>query len=397
MKRMEESIRHSLKGENILILGGSGVLGSRLVQVLVNHYCANVTVLARNLTKAVRIARFPVEIVQGDVTNGELLASAMEGKKLIIDCTFPKEGASKVRRTMAYRMANTIGKTAIEKGVRRLVHLSTISVYGSATSSQLDENNPRRPGTDAYATSKLVGENEMLRLHRDENLPVVILQPTVVYGPFTNWTIGSINQLKNGRIVLPDGGSGVCNAVYIDDVVQAILRAAVKPEIEGEVFLISGDTAITWNEFYGAYEAMFDCKSITFMSDTEVRSELSKRKRQGRPAWRLFQVLRQDASMRQLVLRLPIIAQIYALASGIASKNQMNWFKERLLKTKTQPSAGTNSKPLIFPTISQLNIYESKALVSIEKARQLLDYTPAYNLERGMAVTFEWAKWARLV
>ena len=71
-----------------------------------------------------------------------------------------------------------------------------------------------------------------------------VLQPTVVYGPFgVTWTVRPLEQLQDGGLLLINGGTGVCNAVYVDDVVDAMVRASTAPSAHGEAFLISGADA----------------------------------------------------------------------------------------------------------------------------------------------------------
>ena len=94
---MDKVVTDALARAKVLVLGGSGVIGSRLVDVLVEGCRAEVSVLVRNLAKAVRVARHPVELIHGDVTDAALLARAMAGKDIVIDCTFPKEGDFKQR------------------------------------------------------------------------------------------------------------------------------------------------------------------------------------------------------------------------------------------------------------------------------------------------------------
>ena len=393
---MTDPLIDALRGMNILVLGGSGVIGSRVVELLVEACQARVSVVVRNLAKAVRIVRYPVDLIHGDVSDPLLLERAMAGQQIVIDCTFPKEGNFDERCENARMMARNIGEAMIRQGVRRLVHLSTISVYGRPSGSTLDETAPRRPGQDAYGASKLAGEQEMLRLYRERGMPVAVLQPTIVYGPFTGWSVGPIAQLRNGVFVLPEGGRGSCNAVYLDDVVRAILRAAVADGVEGEVFLISGDPAVSWKEYYGAYEAMLGCSSTTSMSEAEILAALAVRARAVRPARRLLQTLRQDAALRQMVLGLPGIAQIYRTIKTVASKEKMEGIKDRLLDRKSAGD-GSSQKPLIFPTTVQLGIYVPATMVSIAKARQWLGYAPTFGLARGMKLTRAWAEWSRLL
>ena len=393
---MDKPLTDALAGAKVLVLGGSGVIGSRLVEVLVEGCRADVSVLVRNLAKAVRIARHPVELIHGDVSDAELLARAMQGKDIVVDCTFPKEGDFKARCAGARAMARTIGEAVLGQSVRRLVHLSTISVYGRPSGAVLDETAPRQPGNDAYGASKLASEQEMLRQHRERGLPAVVLQPTIVYGPFTGWTAGPIGQLKSGTFVLPDSGRGACNAVYLDDVVQAILRAAVADGVGGEVMLVSGDPVPSWKAFYGAYESMLGFSSTGAMSEAEIQNALAAQAKAGRPARRLLQRLRDDAALRQMVLGLPVVAQGYAAVKALMPKDRMEGIKDRMLDRRA-PAAATPAKPLLFPTQVQLGIYVPETRVSIDRARRLLGYAPAFDLERGMALTRAWAEWARLL
>lgn len=390
---MTEVLASRLAGANVLVLGGSGVIGSRLVEVLVKGCHANVSVLVRNLTRAIRVARYPIDLVHGDVTDAELLDRVTAAKDFVIDLTFPKEGDIAERREAARAMARNTGSAVLKHQVKRLVHLSTISVYGPLNGRILDERSPRLPGKDPYGASKLAGEEEILRIHREQGLPVVVLQPTVVYGPFTGWSAGPISQLVHGTFVLPNDGRGICNAVYIDDVVQAILRAAVTEGVEGEVFLISGDPAVTWREFYGGYEQILGIMATRSMNEQQILDALAVRDKADRPSRRLIATLRQDAELRQVVLGLPVVAQVYSLMKLLTPKEKIEQIKDRLLDRKSD--ALRNAKPLIFPTRVQLGIYAPETVVSVAKARALLDYAPIYDLKMGMEQTRAWARWAR--
>jgi len=391
-----QEVSGALNGAKILVLGGSGVIGSRLVEVLAGQIGVEVDVVVRTLSKAVRMARYPVRLIPGEVQDSELLSRAMEGCDIVMDLTYPAAGAFRERCTEARQMAGTIAETALKQHVRRVVHLSTISVYGSLGEGVLDETAPRRAGRgDAYGASKLAGEAEMVRYARDNDAPVVILQPTVVYGPFAGWTLGPISQLRRGRVVLPNGGDGLCNAVYLDDVVQAILRAAVTPGVEGETFLVSGDSAVSWKDFFAGYEAMLGLSSTVAMSESSVRSVLLEKERAARPCRNLIRLLRENGELRQAVLHLPGIAQIYAAAQVLLPDAGMEGVKDRLMNRETE-AAVQPEKPLIYPSSAQMDVLNAKMSVSIAKARGRLGYVPAYSLEDGMKATREWVEWARL-
>ena len=68
----------------------------------------------------------------------------------------------------------------------------------------------------------------------NRGLSVAVVQPTVVYGPFgTTFTIKPLQKMKSGRVILVNGGDGLANLVYVDDVVSGMLVAAVHEGAHG--------------------------------------------------------------------------------------------------------------------------------------------------------------------
>ncbi len=387
-------------GTRFLVLGGTGVIGSRLVERLSLQWQAEVTVMARRLAGAVRVARYPVRLIAGDVCDRDRLAPAMQGADVVVDCTYARSGTLKERCAEARHAATNIAETALSAGVRRVVHLSTISVYGRTPDGVLRESAVRDPQSDPYGRSKLIAEQTMVEHHRQHDLPVVVLQPTVVYGPYAGWSIGPLNQLRAGTFVLVNNGAGLCNAVYLDDVVDAILLAATTQGIDGEVFLVSAAQPVSWHAFYQGYERMIGRPATLGMPAAAVRQALHDRARRNTPAKRLYAELRKNPELRQMLLGLPVIAQSYRLLRMTLAGGTFQRLKTRMLGNQTpakSSSAGPGPARLIYPSSAQLELYESRTEVSIEKAGRLLGYRPRYDLAAGMAMTAQWAEWARLI
>jgi nucleoside-diphosphate-sugar epimerase len=89
-------------------------------------------------------------------------------------------------------------------------------------------------------------------------LAVVVIQPTVIYGPHgPRWTVSALERLAREPGLLPSGaGHGICNAVYVDDVVSALLLAAAVPGAAGGRFIVSGPAPVSWGDFYDRYRDM---------------------------------------------------------------------------------------------------------------------------------------------
>lgn len=125
--------------------------------------------------------------------------------------------------------------TALASNVERIVHISSMAVYGRAT-GVVDEQSPIATAGGGYAGAKLDGE----RLARDFSKRggrVVVLRPSCIYGPGSEQWTGRIGRLvRAGRIGdLGPAGDGYCNLIYIDDMVSAVVQALQRPGLDGEV------------------------------------------------------------------------------------------------------------------------------------------------------------------
>ena len=241
----------ALSGKRILVTGGTGFIGSRLIERLVLEENAEARVLVHHPAHAARVARLPVAIVQGDVLDAADLERAAEGCEMIFHCAYGTSPDETLQRRVNVEGTRNVFDAALGAKVKRVVHFSTLMVYGVTADGDLDETAPRRYFGNAYSDSKLDAEKLAFDYIRRHHLAVVILQPTAVYGPFAlQWTQNVLEKMKTGRMILVDGGEGLRNAVYIDDLVSAALLAAVKEQAVGEAFLISGEAPVTWIEFY---------------------------------------------------------------------------------------------------------------------------------------------------
>jgi len=220
----------------------------------------------------------------------------------------------------------------------------------------------------------------MLELHNRHGLPVVVVQPTIVYGPFVkSWTQGPLTQLKSGTVILPYEGSGLCNAVYIDDVADSLILAATNPNAIGETFLISASEPVTWREFYRAYEAMLGITATRCMSALEIQA---RRKHDSRSQPLIAR------TVTWLIRRSP-----YPVISAGKWLKERSPFVARILQHYV--ATGDSSGPREFvPDPQRLALFLAKTRVRIDKAREILGYEPRFNLESGMEHTKMYFQWA---
>lgn len=375
-----------LSGKQVLVTGATGFIGGRLVEKLVMEHHADVRTLVRDFGRASRIARFDIEMVRGDITDSSSVAEAIKGCEVIFNCAYDLKGSREKRKQANVVGTENVAKAALRAGTR-LVHVSTVDVYGWPFQETLDESCPRSPGPDIYAQTKFAGEELLWSYHRQHTLPLVIVQPTIIYGPFSRpWTLSVVERLKNRQVVLIDGGEGICNAVYIDDVVDALILAGTEPRALGEAFLISGPEPSKWREFYGAFEWLLGKKGTVSISSEEAER------------WRTFTASSLQDRMVNAAKESRILRRAYEKSRVFVPRAIKELIKSTVLNPRNGSSKSGKERQTIEPVDeSRLKLYRTHCRVKIDKARHLLGYEPAFNFERGMRVTGQFLKWVGLV
>ncbi|MES1241372.1 MAG: NAD-dependent epimerase/dehydratase family protein [Acidobacteriota bacterium] len=391
-----------LRGRKVFVTGATGGIGGRLVERLVRHHGADVRVLIRNPSSAARLARFPLTFHMGDVTRSEDLDRAIRGSELVFHCAYGTTGSQKHHAWVNRVGTERVLEAAHRAGAARVVHLSTLMVYGRTGDGDLDETAPRRRFGNAYSDSKLEAEAMALQYSRSGRVPVAVLQPTAVYGPYGGvWTTKPLQALKAGRQILVNGGDGFANAVYVDDLVSAMLLASVKDGAAGEAFLISGPEPVSWRELYERFARMLGPGPERTVSMTAAEARAHYRKHQRETAHvhqELLRHFKQDQAFRDRLMATRELFALREMASSILPEGLQQKIKGRMSGNAfaSPPRAG-GELPILPLTPEMVDFYIPKTRVRIDKARRILGYEPAFSLKRGMELTEQWARWADLV
>ncbi len=394
----KENEGKKLKGKKIFVTGGTGFIGSHLVEHLITKYSADVHVLVRNFTRASQISRFPVKMFQGDILDKTAIANAIKGCEYVFHCAYGNTGSPVQQKEVNIKGTENVLEESLRQNIKRVMHMSTISVYGETKDGDLNELSPRKYSKEVYGDSKLEAEKIALYYFKKFGLPVSIIQPTIVYGPFApSWTISPINRLKKSRIILVEDGKGLCNAVFIEDVIQALILAAVKEKVIGETFLISAEEPATWWDFYKGYEKMIGDESTISMDLEEIRQFNKIYRGERKTINQIKKACKKHPDILRGIFHLPAVNQFYKISKVIVPKSILNRVKENFIG-KNEMDIQNKIEKLIFPmTQKEINFYSAKTYVKIDKAKNLLGYQPKYNLKQGMEITEKWAKYANMI
>jgi nucleoside-diphosphate-sugar epimerase len=191
-------------------------------------------------------------------------------------------------------------------------------------------------------------------------------------------------------VLVINEGAGTCNAVYVDDVVEALLSAATTPAAHGEAFLVSGAQPTTWRTFFESYRNALGRGDLVSVTPEDARVQYDATLPRGLVADAL-RVLTRETRRRDAVLR----PRLQDSATGrllLRAAERSGLLPHPGVKAAPPPAGAP--QPL-HP--SKVPMFVSTARVRIDKARTLLGFTPRFDLERGMAMTMEWARWANLL
>jgi predicted dehydrogenase/nucleoside-diphosphate-sugar epimerase len=384
----------------VLVTGASGFIGCRVAEVLHLGKGWQVRALVHKPGSAARLARLPVDMVQGDLKSPDDMARAVSGCDAVVHCAIGTDYGQR-REIFAVTVDGTrrLAAAALAAGVSRFVHLSSIAVHGNVRDEFIDEATPVRPSRrDDYSESKAQAERLIEEAAR-AGLPAVILRPGCVYGPFSRtFSMRPIDFLRQGRLVLVGSADLPSNTVYIDNVVCAILRALEAPAsvANGQVFAISEGDALTWEQFYGYFAAAMA---------TELRFAPQEPAAPKTGRWLLSPLSWAQAWIRG-GRQLATSPEFRSLGKRFLNTDPLGrlprWLLERFpgLDRAVRRMVGTNSvmiyrRPGHAPE-DIMKVRGIPALIRIDKARQVLGYEPVVPRERALELTLEWLRHIRL-
>lgn len=318
-----------------LVTGGSGFVGNRLARALVERG-DRVRALVRDPAGSADLSTLGVELVQGDMTDEASLRRAVDG----VDRLFHTAGL--VGDWLDRRQAVNVNvegtrhllAAAVEAGVTRAVHVSSLSVLGTKHHHGTDESGPYMYG-DAYTDTKIDSEQVAREFAAAGRIEVVVIRPGFVYGAGDNHVlVPLVERLRGGRFAFIGDGSKELNTVYIRDVVRAALLADETAAAAGQVYNITDGRNTTIREF------------VTFITD---------------------------------YLDVPAPTRQVPAAFARAAAAVMEWVA-RAVGAKTPPPLNR----------SRLRFLYYNQRFSIEKARQELGYDPQVSYREGLPPALDW-------
>jgi nucleoside-diphosphate-sugar epimerase len=251
----------------VLVTGAAGFLGGHLVDMLVERG-DEVRAMVRPVEDASRLRELPgVEVVQGDMTDVASLKRAVQGVQCVYNVA-AKTGPWGLERE--YNAVNVWGvadliMAAMEAGVQRIVHTSSITVYGHHLHGLVTEEYPFIAEDNPYSRTKIAGEKLIADMVQGYGAPVVIVRPAWIYGPRDHASFGRFVALIDaGKGFIIGSGKNIVPVVYVRDVAQGLILAGnVGENVVGRAYTLADDRRVTQEEYLNMIADFLEVPHLT--------------------------------------------------------------------------------------------------------------------------------------
>lgn len=272
-------------------------------------------------------------IVAGSTLEPEGWLSALDGVDAVVHTAATVSNVAPLDQAWTVNVLGTdrVMRAAADAGVGHFVHLSSIAAFGEDFPDGVTEDHPAHLTGHSYADTKINGEAVVLAAHASGLIDCTIVRPGDVYGPASRpWVLIPIDLIRRRQAILPDHGRGVFSPTYIDNLTDGIALTLSQPVARGEIFTLTDGVGVT--------------------------------------CWEYFSCLADLVGGRVRSLPGPL-AKALALSVGAATRR-----------------LGGESElgPASFGMLTRRGTY------SIAKARRMLGYEPAVDLDEGMRRVGAW-------
>ncbi len=235
-----------------LVTGASGFVGIHLIKKLISENIRVRALVRGNSVHLGRLRSLNVEIVQGDLSDPEVVDHAVRGVRMIYHAGAPMNNSWYDHEQTTLVGTQNIIKSALAHGVQRVIYLSTLAVYELNTlksgtmvkEDSIYQKDPKKMGP--YAYTKIEAEKMLLKAYQEKGLKITIVRPGIIIGPmgkvffphlgFKNADVLFL-VIRNGKNKLP--------LTYIENTVDAIYQASIEEKAIGQIYNIIDDGEMT--------------------------------------------------------------------------------------------------------------------------------------------------------
>jgi nucleoside-diphosphate-sugar epimerase len=230
-----------------LVTGATGFVGSHIAERLIKEG-EEVVALVRKASNTKFLSDIGVKLTYGDINDAGSLKRAMYG----IDVVYHSAALADewISPKEAYRVnvegTKNLLDAAREANVKRFIFISSLAVLGMKDHHGTPADAPYYKTGDSYIDTKIDSEQLVMDYYKRYNFPVIVIRPGFVFGPRDGKLIPRLSErLGKKQFMFVGSGKNKINAVYIENLTDAIISAAKNEKAIGQKYNVTNDSDMT--------------------------------------------------------------------------------------------------------------------------------------------------------
>lgn len=373
--------------DSYFITGGTGFIGTALIERLWAKGVRNIKSPVRNYKNCAPIGRFKIELPRLNLLNYDAVKKSLENKKYVIHLAYATDGKNAYDTNVT--ATQNVVKAACEQGAEAVVVMSTMNVYGFPNGSVTENSKQDYAGGDYGKTKKIMQEWCLNFAQKQTKTRIILLNPTCVYGPNgKTYTTLPIILAKHNRFCWVDEGKGMANVVFIENLLDAIEKATKVEAAHGQNFIIT-DGAVTWKEFLTpllgelANEITTLSKADLLNSSFVEKSSLKGITRYLLSNWEFVSLINAHPFFGPL--KKTLFSKLPSFRERLDDQRQIVW-SALSANNLTKTPADKFNPPVWLNELFGNN----QSYFSNEKASKILGWQPQIDIKTGLDITKRW-------
>ena len=367
----------------IAVVGASGFVGATLVERLLARGRYAVVPLIHSTGSAWRLSRHALDLRTVELLSADQLGSALRGCTHVVNCS------SGPREVMLRGLENLL-EASLAQGVRRFVHLSSVSVYGDPPPPEsVHEDAPTRPVRDTYGWNKL-RQDQLVQAACRRGLPAVILCPPYISGAYSMFVLRVLQAIQEERLALVDSGDTVINLVDVQNLAQAIELGLFCEQADAQRIFVNDDAGTTWRQFTAPLLALAERQEpLPALSRDEASRWLESIKTSPSTLGRRMKRLVASSQVRSILQEDPMVTKLFQLTK--AGIGFLPGRARERLDGMLRPPKKARRRAIHPPYNERLSRLQLRGLRhACDRAHAVLGYRPEVSFARSMEAFQSW-------
>jgi nucleoside-diphosphate-sugar epimerase len=364
----------------VAVVGASGFLGTAVAERLLAQKIDFVP-LIHSSGNAWRLARLGLSLPTVNILSRIDLEKQLAGCTHVVNC-------SRGTEEVMLKGLRTLIKTCVQLGIRRLVHISSVAVYGDPPHPQsTEEPAPTEPEKGSYGWIKLQQDN-LVRKATEKGLAAVLLCPPNISGPLSTYVGRVLDAVRKGEFALLEGGNTPCNLVDVNNLAYAVELALERGTPDGRRLFVTDGEATTWRDLLSELRLLPGI--CTSLPEIDRQSLVALRDKLRKPPIRLTKSLKHliSSDVRRALRKDPLLERIDTiLRNGVGQMGRS--VEEKLRLAIEGPLAANNSRRLRINVA--LCAQQLRGVIhQCERAKNEIGYKPLHTFAESMAAYRRW-------